>query len=215
MAHSDPTQNMAKARWFLQTVADLKRHEGFRPYAYPDPLSKIGRKYAHPRYRWGFERGDVLLARYGEKEEDGRPWTIGYGFTHGVNPASTTTESLSARKLEAELTEHLAVLDKLLPEWKAKPDYVKTVLANMAYNMGYQTLKQFKNTLREFRENDYKDAAKNLRKSLWYRQVGVRAVELIKRLETGQIDPRYAIPDFSGVTAAVTSTAKIKGDVNE
>lgn len=191
MNYSDPTANFGVPKWRKQTLEDLKRHEGFRKYAYPDPLSRLYRKY--PKAPWGFDRGDALLALYGESEASGRPWTVGYGFTHGVTPRTIITKEQAARKLEQELTEHLTVLDKLIPSWKTMPDYVKTVLANMAYNMGYDTLKDFRPTLSVFEAGDYPRAGRRLRNTLWYKQVGYRAEELIRRLETGEIEKQHRV----------------------
>lgn len=188
--YTDPYTNVATPEWMIQTIADLKRHEGFRRYAYPDPLSYIGRKWMDG---FGFRPAREILQLYQLDSKDGRPWTVGYGFTHGVSPDSEISESLAAHKLKTELIEHLEVLDKLIPEWKLMEDYVKTVLANMAYNMGYNTLKQFAATLQEFKEGNYKEAARRLRNTLWYKQVGYRAEELVTRLETGIIEEKNRV----------------------
>ena len=219
MSNPYESNNIAKPQWLIQTIFDLGRHEGFRPYAYPDPLSKLGRKYSLRKWNWGYEPGDVILARLGEKEEDGRPWTVGHGFTKNVRPNTRITLEYSLRRLENELLDHLPVLDKLIPEWKLMPLVIKTVLANMAYNLGYERLSKFAPTLALFKAGDYRGAGARLKKSAWYKQTGVRAQELIKRLETGQIEKKYLVvadqpplPDFSNVTGRVTSTEDIIGD---
>lgn len=210
MPHSDPNLNIAQPFWFRQTLADLKRHEGFRPYAYPDPLSKLGQKYRSPKYKWGYERGDHLLVKYGESEADGRPWTVGYGFTRGVNPASSISESLASQKLAFELIEHLPVLDKLFINWRGLPPVVITVIANMAFNLGTRLL-QFRPTMNEIEKGNHTVAANRLKNTLWYRQVGSRAWELVDRLKTGKVAPEHTIADFSGVTVTVSTTAQ-KGE---
>ena len=45
---------IARPYWFKQVCSDLERHEGFRQFAYPDPLSFIGKNYSNPKYKWGF-----------------------------------------------------------------------------------------------------------------------------------------------------------------
>lgn len=192
VTYSDPRQNMRKPDWLIQTKADLDRHEGFREFAYPDPLSKLGQKYRARKWGWGFEPGDRLLVKYGEKEIDGRPWTVGYGFTRGVNPSTRVSKERAAQILEQEILEHVKVLDRLIPRWRKMPVVVQTVLANMAYNMGSR-LGQFKATLSVIDAGRYPEAGQRLTKSLWYKQVGGRARELVERLKTGRIQEQYKV----------------------
>lgn len=182
-----------KPWWFRQTIADLDRHEGFREFAYPDPLSLLGKRYAAKRYRFGYDWAHILLERYGESEAIGRPWTYGHGFTKGVNPFSRITYVASKHKLGAVLLEHLYILDKLVPNWLTLPAVVRTVLANMAFNLGEQRLTKFRPTLNLIAKGDFDGAAARLKRTAWYKQVGIRAHELIHRLETLKVDPRYMI----------------------
>lgn len=189
--YSDPTLLKKKEDWFVQTVADLKRHEGFRQYAYPDPLSELGKKYKH--LKWGFRPAHQILTEIGEFPYKGNPWTVGYGFTNGVTHNTSTTEVIASRRLEGEVTEHVRALDLLVKGWRDMPTYVKTVLANLAFNLGYQRLKPFRPTLDLFEKGDYKGAASRLRNTLWFKQVGARARELVERLETGKIQEQYKV----------------------
>ena len=185
--------------WFRQTLADLIRHEGFRKYAYADPLSALYRKY--PKAPWGYKPARNFLPA-GEDLSKGAPWTVGYGFTEGVTPAHIMERNVADRRLEVELSEHLYVLDRLVPQWEKLPEVVITVLANMAFNLGYARLSKFAPTLNEVSKGNYQVAANRLKKTLWYKQTGSRAEELVKRLETLQVDKRYEVPraDFSQVT---------------
>lgn len=192
VTYSDPRHNMRKPLWLVQTKADLDRHEGFREFAYPDPLSILGRKYRSRKWGWGYEPGDRLLVKYGENERDGRPWTVGYGFTRGVTPATRVSKVRAMQILEPEILDHVLVLDNLIPSWRKMPVHVQTVLANMAFNMGSR-LGQFENTLAVFEKGDYFQAGERLKRSLWYRQVGDRAKELIERLQTGKIQDQYRV----------------------
>lgn len=194
--------------WLAQTVADLERHEGFRPYAYPDPLSELHEEFPPSEWGWGYKPADAILRAIGQPASKGNPWTVGYGFTHGVGPSTKMDREQARDELLPELIEHLEVLDRLLPEWKLYPDVIKTVLANLAFNLGGR-LKQFKNTLKYFEQREWAKAAANLQKSLWYRQVGDRSEELVKRLKTLEIDPRYKVADFSNVEGKVTSTEQL------
>lgn len=164
MTHSDPSLLMAKPLWLVQTKADLYRHEGYREYAYPDPLSRLGQKYRSRKWGWGFEPGDRLLAKYGENERDGRPWTVGVGFTHGVNPSTRVSKERALHILEDQIVVHVRVLDHLLPRWRHMPVVVQTVLANMAYNMGNR-LGQFRATLAVIDAGRYAEAGDRLTKA--------------------------------------------------
>lgn len=180
--------------WMTQTLADLVRHEGFREFAYPDPLSSLFKKYK--KERWGFVPAMSILEKLGvslsEAEKTGAPWTIGIGFTKGVSVNSQMKLNVAMHKLEDIVLDHLPVLDKVLPDWQNLPLFAKTVVVNMAFNMGSRLL-QFKNSMGLIGQGNYKQAASNLRKSTWYKQVGGRAVELTARLERQAIDPKHRV----------------------
>jgi len=181
---------ICRPAWLIQAHADLKRHEGFRPYAYPDPLSDIGKKHGS---KFGYKPAREVLASLGLSEKSGAPWTIGYGFTHGVTIDSHITQEEADEKLYDEIMEHSYGLDKLVPKWGEAPVYVQTVLVNLIFNMGTAGLAKFKNSLKLFNEGKYAEASANLKKSLWYRQTGNRAVELTARLSEGVIPSRFAV----------------------
>ncbi len=50
---------------------------------------------------------------------------------------------------------------------------------NLAFNLGYPRLMQFRNTLRAARIEDWIEVEKGLRGSLWFKQVGKRAERVI------------------------------------
>lgn len=145
-----------------QLVADLKRDEGLRLDAYPDPISK------------------------------GDPWTIGYGHTgpevrHGL----TWTLEQAEAALIADIAKHNAELAEALP-WVADLDPARRrVLQNMAYNLGVGTtggtkgLLGFKNTLAMIERGEYERAAEAMGKSLWAKQVKGRATRLAEMMRRG------------------------------
>lgn len=179
---------VCRPAWAVQAHADLKRHEGFRPYAYPDPESKLGK--AHGR-KFGYKPADEVLKSIGANEADGRPWTIGYGFARGVKLTDHITEEEASERLWPEIFEHAAELDSIVPNWGDMPLHVQSVLVNLVFNMGANSLKGFKNTLPMFIKGQYEAAGRALRNSLWYKQVGNRAVELTQRLINGSIPDSY------------------------
>lgn len=58
----------------------------------------------------------------------------------------------------------------------------KEALTNMMFNMGIKTMGQFVNTIAAINKGDWKAVQANLEKSLWFKQVGPRAVRVIKQL---------------------------------
>lgn len=172
-----------------QTAADLVRHEALREFAYPDPLSLIARKYR--RLPWGFKPARELLAQIPEKEEHGRPWTVGVGFAIGVTPDSRMTKEQAMRKLDEKIQIYAGDLQRLVPNITDHPFVVQTVFLNLMFNLGFERLAKFKNTLAFLDRKDYQAVADNLEKSLWYRQVGRRAVELVERLRTLSIKEEH------------------------
>lgn len=182
-----------QTKLLLQVKKDLDRHEGFREYAYPDPLSKLHKK--HPHLRWGF-RPAREIAPEGTDFNDGKPWTVGYGFTHGVGPDSRIAKVTAERKLEELILEENDKLAFALPWYKDETSFVtKTILVNMAFQMGLAGLLKFVNTLKYVKNKQYSNAASNMRQSLWAKQTPSRASELARRMETQEIPEPYKAPE--------------------
>ena len=167
-------------------LEDGRKHEGYREYAYPDVLSELYKKYSH--LPWGFRPGRELLTLTGEPESKGHPWTVGYGYTHGVTPDTRFSREMAEHKLKEVILTSITDAKRLVSNFEDQPDAIKSVLVNMAYNMGYKTLSTFRNTLRYCKEKNYPAMAAGMEKSLWYRQVGKRAKELVKRVRTQTIE---------------------------
>jgi len=69
-----------------------------------------------------------------------------------------------------------------LPWVNSAPVEVQRILLNMAFNMGISNLLTFENTLKEIKQGNYKQAAENMKKSKWAKQVTNRAGRLIERM---------------------------------
>lgn len=196
-----------QAALYRQVVADLDRHEGFRTYAYPDPLSALYRKYPH--LEWGFKPAREI-APPGINWDSGKPWTVGFGDTHGVTPDHQTDRHKAERRLTDEVQEIDQALGQVFYWYKDEASFVtKTIMINMVYNMGLKGFLGFKNTIRYIKEKNYKQAAANMRKSLWAQQTGRRAAELARRMETQEIPSQWIVPEsnpFIYVVSSVRST---------
>lgn len=193
---STPYLHSAETKLMLQVKADLNRHEGFREFAYPDPLSPIGRRYRGKDWPWGFVPARELLARIPNvDDDDGNPWTYGFGFTHCVTPDSRIHRIPAERMLESLILEMQYALAAKLPWYPTASFVTKTVLTNMAFNLGIGGLLKFKNTLAFVKAQQYEQAARNMQLSLWYTQVGNRAKELVQRMKTQTIEPQNKTGD--------------------
>lgn len=186
-----PYLHTGTTRLMTQVKADLIRHEAFREFAYPDPLSPIGKKYRGKDWPWGFVPARELLARIKEPPQDGNPWTVGIGNTHGTSPDSRIDRIRAERHTEEKILNIHNDLSQLIAWYSQAPFVVKTVLINMAFNMGVSGLLKFRNTLRYMGQGMWDKAAANMEQSLWYRQVPSRARELVERIRTQAIRPEH------------------------
>ena len=108
--------------------------------------------------------------------------TIGYGH------------NLEARGIDITVAELLLKQDLEIAEkevknafiwWPKLDDARMGVLVEMCFNMGISRLVGFKKMLATVEAGDYKTAAQEMLASKWAVQVGRRAVELAKIMQTG------------------------------
>lgn len=180
---TDAYLHTADQKLVLQVRSDLARHEGYREFAYADPLTPLYRKYAKLG-KWGKVPARSFLSEADLKKLDtGNPWTVGYGFTNGVNIDTRMDRTKADRMLEQLILEEDGKIRRAL-SWYAEASFVtKTVLINMAYNLGLKGLLGFRNTLAFIKAKEFKRAAQNMKLSKWHAQVGDRAIELEERME--------------------------------
>lgn len=123
-----------------EPIAALKKDEGLRLAAYPDPLS--------PRARSGMGSG--------------APWTIGYGRARGIQEGQRITAATAEAWLMEDAHERKVVIHAALP-WLKRLDPIRCrVVENMHFNMGWDNpttpavegLAQFKNTIGISRPGD-------------------------------------------------------------
>jgi lysozyme len=62
----------------------------------------------------------------------------------------------------------------------------QTVIANMAFNVGFRGLMNFSRMWQAIGRQDYASAAREMLDSKWARQVGIRATELAGIMRTGK-----------------------------
>lgn len=84
---------------------------------------------------------------------------------------------------EEDLNNAIQDCEKLFEDFNDWPCEVQEVLVNMMFNLGYTKLSKFVTFKKFLIKKDWKGAAEQGRKSLWYEQVTKRAERLMSRLE--------------------------------
>ena len=97
------------------------------------------------------------------------------------------TKEQSDYLLKNDIEKVCADLMKFLPWWAYLGDVRKRVLVNMAFNLGIAGLLKFENTLALIRSGSYSQAASEMVKSKWAKQVGKRADRLANMMKTGEV----------------------------
>lgn len=107
--------------------------------------------------------------------------TIGYGRNLD-DKGITKAEAFMMLKNDIEE----AYLDLIgeLPWFHSLPQDKKDVLINMTFNLGINGLLKFKKMLDAVYRADYKRASIEMLDSKWAKQVGSRAIELAKQMES-------------------------------
>lgn len=107
--------------------------------------------------------------------------TIGYGF----NIDAGIDERAASALIEHQVTELYADLMRF--EWFDNLDEVrKSVIVQMAFQMGISNLLKFRKTLHYVKEGNYKQAAVEMLNSLWAKQAPARANQVAKMMAKGE-----------------------------
>ncbi|EPS1221713.1 glycoside hydrolase family protein [Burkholderia cenocepacia] len=134
-------------------------------------------------------RRDEGVRYYRYLDSKGIP-TVGVGHNLRARPLPAgwkfpLSDGQVNQLLAEDLADTFAGLDQHLAWWRALDEVRQRVIANMAFNLGVDKLLGFKNTLVAVQRGAYAVAAAGMKASLWYSQVGQRAVRLVKAMETG------------------------------
>ena len=105
-------------------------------------------------------------------------FSVGYG-TNLMNGISKAEAILL---LDYRLTQ---VETKLLKHsWYYKLNYKRrSIILDMSYNLGYGGIMKFKSMIWCLNNGFFNAAANHMKKSLWYKQTGYRAKELVKLMK--------------------------------
>jgi lysozyme len=112
-------------------------------------------------------------------------WTIGYGHLLGKSDQWqgihwTLTEA--EQRLDADIAKARADVTHHIPWATTLSEVRQAVLIDMAFNLGIEGLLKFKNTLALIEAGKFDDASGNMLKSLWAREVPVRASQLSRMM---------------------------------
>lgn len=159
-------------------IALLEEFEDFVGHAYPDPYSALG-KALRKRGLWRKYLKKAFALPADLAALSGAPWTIGYGFTHGVQEGDRITRVEANRRLATELLEYVDPITKACRRAEISyNDNQLAAMACMAWNIGVgRFLKSsvFKAHLR----HDYQAAARAF--GLWNKAGGEESPGLTRR----------------------------------
>ena len=72
---------------------------------------------------------------------------------------------------------------ELFPGWYQLSGNQQSVLINMRFNLGPGRFRKFKKMIAAVNDKNFERAANEMKDSLWYHQVGNRAVELVEMMK--------------------------------
>jgi lysozyme len=108
--------------------------------------------------------------------------TIGIGHNLDANGISQAVADLMYKEDEREAIGHAK---RLVDDFNGLSDNRKIVLVSMVFQMGYNGVTRFKNTIQAINDKQYEIAAKEMLDSKWARQTSARAKRLSKMMENG------------------------------
>lgn len=165
----------------INIIDFIKKHEGVRYCAYVDSVgvwtTGVGMNLERPDARDRLQRAginpDVICAAIEEAKKAGRKRT-----------GELLNDRLVNALLEQDLQECYVGLRKMFSDFDKMPNDVQAVLVDLYFNLGQTRLSGFTNTIKAFKDHDWKKAADGLEKSKWFSQVGVRGVENVAILRS-------------------------------
>lgn len=94
------------------------------------------------------------------------------------------TETQIDEIFDCQLTEVISQANRLLPNFPTMPDTVQSVVCDLLFNMGVTRFSKFVSTIGQLKRGDWKQAAGDLRSSLWFHQVKSRGTDNVGILES-------------------------------
>jgi lysozyme len=133
---------------------------------------------------------DIILKAY--KCTAGK-WTIGIGCTTYEDGKKVREQDVISLKKAVDLFEfHYTKAEEYLRilffwhELEQMGEVRKNVLIDLIFNMGLTGVNKFPKMLKALELGDWEEAGEQLKDSLYYKQVGQRAVDNVRRLKEGR-----------------------------
>lgn len=116
---------------------------------------------------------------------------ISIGIGHNLTDLGLSDSQIDAI-FERDLSSAMETCNRLFPHFNSMDPVRRMVLMDMAFNMGFKTFSGFFNTIGYINEGRWAEAAANMLRSKWAKQVGQRAKRLAEMMRTGEYpnDPR-------------------------
>lgn len=112
-------------------------------------------------------------------------WTIGYGFLIDERRGGYLPLSIGEIWLEQAAMRRWNELARKEPWLLEQPEAVQRAVANMAYQMGVEGVRDFEQMLRALRAGSRRLAAKHALDSRWAKQTPERALRVATLMENG------------------------------
>lgn len=109
--------------------------------------------------------------------------TIGIG--RNLDDVGITREEADMM-LDHDIDRCIEELDRVLASWRTHDDVRQNVLIELVFNLGITRFLGFRKMIAALSACDYDTAAKEMKDSRWYTQVGQRAVTMCEMMRTGK-----------------------------
>jgi len=106
-------------------------------------------------------------------------WTIGVGRLIDARLGGGLSEEEIQYLLNNDIKAAVRTCERLFLKFSSFSQSQQDSLLNMAFNMGYSRMKQFKRMIACINDRDWEGAQREAKDSVWYRQVGARAERVI------------------------------------
>ena len=157
----------------------VMQHEGKINYPYKDSKGLWTIGVGHLIQPGG---GTILPPEYAAYKDNGGP----YDKKNNKTPAMTDAQVMEL--FEKDFQHHKEIAMKT-PNWNLANETGQAAMIDLAFNMGeWWNTKSWKNSkaVKGLKEGDFKVFADNMEDSLWYKQVGNRAVKIVDMIRKGK-----------------------------
>ena len=102
---------------------------------------------------------------------------------YGKKEGTKVTEERIKEAFMQDFKTAMADCAKIHKDFDRLPPTVQIILSNMAFNLGINRFRKFKKMHKAVKQRDWKQAAMEMKNSLWYKQTKSRAEELVHMME--------------------------------